>query len=88
LTTETPQLRAMADALDRLYRDYSDKGMFIETIDLARAALTAIREPSDEMVASGAVDYAATSNFRLAWRGMVDVALTGRPSQLDKTRDP
>lgn len=55
---------------------------------VARAALLAAREPTAEMLASGAVDYAATSSTKRVWRGMVDVLLTGRPSSLDTTRDP
>lgn len=54
----------------------------------ARAVILAIREPSDGMCLSGAVDYAVTSNTRRVWRGMIDVVLTGEPSELDRTGDP
>lgn len=52
---------------------------------LVAAMLGAMREATDEMCASGAVDYAVTSDIRRVWRGMIDVALTGQPSELART---
>lgn len=56
-------------------------------IPLVLSILASMREPTLAMTMSGAVDFLVTSSAKRAWRGMIDVARTDQPSELDETGD-
>lgn len=46
----------------------------------ARAAIAAMREPTEAMVEEGASEIRAAGGPEFVWRAMIDAALKGRPA--------
>ncbi len=63
---------------------YADQAWWLR--EVALVAIMSMREPTDLMVMSGAVDLAVTSDVRRAWRGMIDVAGTGKSSEFSRIK--
>lgn len=84
MTKPTPELTTMAAAMDRAFAEAKAANRFVETVDLARAALRAIREPTDAMIEAGLTQWDECTDggttvspcvIEHAWPKMVDVVL-------------